>query len=170
MDFARSAGHRLTRAHMIPRGTATNDQDDHDIDGARLVMTVEDLDCQCILDELQVSGERFKEARRALPFVLSADELNHMQTKAAAKWSLGGNAQQHDLVLETCEDELNVRTNRSKLALLEIVARAYLFCDDYTCAAERITEYVRLNPRGVRAFSRDEPKITMLGGSFSLVS
>ncbi len=60
MDFARSAGHRLTRAHMIPRGIATNDQDDHDIDGARLVMTVEDLDCQCILDELQVSGERFK--------------------------------------------------------------------------------------------------------------
>ena len=132
-------------------------------------MTVEDLDCPCILDEPQVSGERFTEVRRALPFVPSADEPNHMQIKAAAKCSLGSNARQHGLVLETCADELNVRTNRSKLAVLEIVARAYLFRNDYTRAAERITEYVRLNPRWVRAFSRDEPKITMLGGSFGVV-
>lgn len=122
--------------------------------GQNYILTVEDLDCLCVLEELQISQERFQKIRKALPFQLSADELNDLFVKAAAKWSLGSNAIQHLPVLKTCEEELINRVGRSKLALLEIVARTYLFQNDETAAAERITEYVRLNPVGVRIFSK----------------
>jgi hypothetical protein len=118
------------------------------------ILTVDDLDCICVLEDLQIIQGRFQKIRQALPFKLSANEINDILVKAMAKWSLGSNALQHPLVLETCEEELTNRIGRSKLALLEIVARTYLFHNDETSAAEKITEYIQLNPAGVKTFSK----------------
>lgn len=80
------------------------------------IRTAEDLDCRCVLEV------GWPKAERLLPFRLSAKNFTHIATKAAAKWSLGSNAEQHARVFATCEEELGKRTGRVRLALEEILA------------------------------------------------
>ena len=55
-----------------------------DIEG-REVKTLEDLDCICGLEREHWSPERFTKIKSALPFDLSAEEINNIAVKAAAK-------------------------------------------------------------------------------------
>ena len=128
------------------------------------ILTDEDLDCLCMMEELAVSRERLEQVTRALPFQLSPEHLMQMSVKATAKWSLFANAVKHPLVLETCYSEAAKRTGRGRLGLFEIVAQAGLTRNplfflpsrsgspsgpafkDYLKAAEAIRQYLALVP------------------------
>ncbi len=92
--------------------------------GEKEILTAKDLDCYCILDAKDVVEGGFARLRTLLPFTLSQDDVDYIGVKAAAKWSLGSNAQQHRPVLEACETEAATRIGRSRLSLLEIAAKA----------------------------------------------
>jgi hypothetical protein len=110
------------------------------------IRTLEDLDCICSLERGHWSPERFTKIQSALPFDLSAEELSHIAVKATAKWLLESNAANHELVLETCEEQGTVKEGRAELALLETTARAYLFRHDNIKARQKIDEYLERSP------------------------
>ena len=107
---------------------------------------VEDLDTRCFLDGVNQDPERCKQVREALPFLLTAEELNHIAVKAMAKWSLASNACQHPRVLETCIQEREGKGLSTRLSLLEIEAEAHLSDWNTEEAAEVLSQYVQLNP------------------------
>lgn len=116
----------------------------------RKVTTPEDLDCLCTMENLKSSRERFKEASKILPIYLSAEQLNEVRLKTAAKWSLGVNAMSDDLVRSICEEEAETREGRPKIALLEILAAVHQSLGQHEEAAQFQQKYVRLHPKGMR--------------------
>ena len=107
---------------------------------------VEDLDTRCFLDGVNQDPERCKQVREALPFSLTAEELNHMAVKALAKWSLASNASKHPRVLETCIEENAGKGLSARLSLLEIAAESHLSNWDSEEAAKPLAQYLELNP------------------------
>jgi hypothetical protein len=111
------------------------------------ITSAQDLDCYCSMDGLSLSRERFEELPALLPFGLSEEVLlNHIMVKSAAKWSLASNARQHRIVLHVCEAEAAKRVNRSRIALLEISAHAWLAAGDLAAAFNRLIDSLTPDP------------------------
>ena len=109
------------------------------------ILSSQDLDCYCALEGGTISRDRIVRFRRLLPFSLSDADLNHMVFKAAAKWSLGANAREHPLVLQTCELESAKRAGGCRLSLLEIAAYTSLAANDMASAFNRLSESVTID-------------------------
>ncbi len=117
-----------------------------DLDRAEIANR-EDLDCLCFLDQCQKrSLEEIEKIRKALPFTFTADDLRHIAVRTTAAASLFEHARQHDVVRETCEEDLSILSNRARLALLEILGRAYLDLEDFSNARAKLAEYCDANP------------------------
>lgn len=93
----------------------------------RLIIYPGDIDCMYSA-YIQSSGfvhERSKagvKIRKILNF--SEQDMIYMATKGAAMWALQSNAQQHPKVLDFCKEELNSRTDKSRIELAVIVELA----------------------------------------------
>src|SRR5207245_9604771 len=90
--------------------------------------------------------------RALLPVQFSADELNYIAVKSAAKWSIASNAKKHPPVLKACR-EAEARTTGAGLSLLEIQAEAHLAKWEITQAEKVFDEYLRTSP-GKRRLAR----------------
>jgi hypothetical protein len=107
----------------------------------------EDLDCLCYLDQLgKRPQDQIDKIRKALPFSLSTEDVRHIAIRTTAIRSLSDYAKQHDLVREVCEENLPLLSNRARLALLEILGRAYLDIEDFSNARARLSAYCEANP------------------------
>lgn len=104
------------------------------------IPTPEDLDCLCWSDPVR---EAFG---RALPFRMTAAEVNHLNIKHVAQWSLASNAGQHEAILAVCERELLRRSGRAALALREIVASTYFQRRDHEASARHASAYLAESP------------------------
>ena len=111
--------------------------------------TIEDLDCQVVLEGVHRDANRAATIRSLLPVALSAEDLNYIAVKSAAKWSLASNACKHPIVLEACR-EVEGQTLGARLSLLEIEAEVYLSQWQTADAAKILADYVRLNPHSDR--------------------
>lgn len=85
------------------------------------VGSLEDVDCFCATESLQLSSERFTKVRAALPFELTEDEQTYIAVKAVAKWSLWSNAAQHSRILQLCRRQVDVGSRRTRISLAEII-------------------------------------------------
>jgi len=111
-------------------------------DQRRVVETPEDLDCRFWAP----SGSPSERAWGLVSPLLSKRQREKAATKAAARWSLGANAVQHEPVLQACEAASATRDGRAQLALLEISAYARLSRGDRSEAASWATRYLELSP------------------------
>ena len=112
----------------------------------QLVKTPGDLDCQCFLNGLEIDKFRSQRALIILPFRLTDEDQLHMAGKATAKWSLASRAREDSEVREICEEQIDRRTGRTQLSLLEIVAVAYAAQQENASASELATRYLSLDP------------------------
>jgi hypothetical protein len=94
------------------------------------ILSTQDLDCFIGMDGCNVSQDKFERFKTLLPFRFSQEDLNHIFVKYSAKWSLGSNAAQHPIVLDTIKSEASKRVGSCRLTLLEILANTYLASDN----------------------------------------
>ena len=113
---------------------------------SREVLSPQDLDCHCMMEDLNVSKPQFDKLSALLPFSVS-DDAQRMAVKASAKWSLASHAKKFPQILELCRSESEKRTGRCRLALLEILARLALANEDYETAFGTLMEAVTLEPK-----------------------
>lgn len=117
-----------------------------DLDRAEIANR-EDLDCICFLDQCQKRPlEEIEKIRKVLPFSLTTEDLRHIAVRTTAAATLFEYACQHDVVRETCEEDLSMVSNRARLVLLEILGRAYLEIEDFSNARAKLAEYCEANP------------------------
>ena len=119
---------------------------------SREIRTVEDLDCFCTVEGLDLSRERFKLAKKILPFHLSHEQKVEIGIKASAKWSLAANALGDSRIRKICEEEAGIRKGRARIALLEILVAVHRDLGEHERAAQFLQQYVQLNPEGMRHF------------------
>ena len=112
----------------------------------QLVKTPGDLDCHCFLNGLEIDKLRSQRALMLLPFQMTAEDKQHMAGKATAKWSLASWAREESEVRAICKEQIDRRTGRTQLSLLEIVAVAYAAQRQNALASELATRYLALDP------------------------
>ncbi len=138
----RRLANKLTKAGIIFDNSLEN------------ILSTQDLDCFVGMDGCNINHEKFGRFEALLPFGLSQSELNHIWIKSAAKWSLGSNAHQHPLVLETIDSEATKRKDNCRLTLLEISAMTYLALDDIGAAGNKQCD--SLSPRPLERLNQQE--------------
>jgi hypothetical protein len=109
----------------------------------RVVETPDDLDWLCLAP---VFFDQPSPAWRLISPYLSEEQRGIASIRGAAIWSLGANAIEHVLVLETCESRLATRNGPTRLTLLEICAVARLSRGDQREAAAWARECLELSP------------------------
>jgi|SRR5207249_9614530 len=102
-------------SNVMDRGSILCDEETDEL------VSAQDIDLHCAMEGMNISKERFHKFRELLPLRFVGD-MNVLQVKAEAKWSVASNARQHPLVLETIEVEVAKRKGKCRLALLEMVA------------------------------------------------
>jgi hypothetical protein len=91
------------------------------------VLTQQDLDCHCTMQNMAVSAERARKVAKVLPFEFETD-ASYLWFKAAAVWSTASHAREHRIVFRLCETEAARRVGRCRTVLQEIVS----FCQAAT--------------------------------------
>lgn len=86
------------------------------------ILSQQDLDCHCVIQEMTLNWERALKIANLLPFSLYGEDA-HLLFKAAALWSLASHARQHLVVWNLCKAEASKRTGRCQIVLLDIVAQ-----------------------------------------------
>lgn len=110
------------------------------------VLSPQDLDSHCMMEDLNISKPQFDKLSVLLPFAISEDAQRSV-IKPSAKWSLASHAMKFPQILELCRSESGKRTGRCRLALLEIIARLALGKEDYETAFNTLTAAVTLDPK-----------------------
>jgi len=89
------------------------------------ILTPQDLDCHCVMQDMSFDHERAQKIAKLLPFSLYGED-DRLLFKAAARWSLASHARQHAIVWDLCESEAAKRTSGCRNLLLDIAAHSAL--------------------------------------------
>ncbi len=111
----------------------------------REVLSPQDLDCHCTMQNMYFNKEHTLKVAKQLPFGLYGEDA-YLLLKAAARWSLSSHAQQHPIILSLCESEAAKRTGRCRILLLEIVAYAALAGQDLEKAFNALEQSLTPDP------------------------
>ena len=111
----------------------------------REILSPQDLDCHCTMQNLGMSQERIDALSKLLPFSLYGED-RAMLLKASAKWSLASHAFQHPIITDLCKSEAERRTGRCRILLLEITAFAALQGEDLETAFTALGESLNPDP------------------------
>jgi hypothetical protein len=137
--------------------TFRNNLDVHIDSDAGTIRTEDDLDALCFMrGDAVIDKQQMDQMGKFFPIGLSAEEVTYCVTKATAKWSLCWSAIKNERVRSIVIDQINERSERALLALLEVAARANLATDDHAAAVVYLNRYLAMNPcrneiQGLRA-------------------
>lgn len=111
----------------------------------REVLSAQDLDCHCTMQDMCHNKERAFKIGKLLPFSMYGEDA-YIMLKVAARWSLASHAYQHPIIFDLCESEAAKRTGRCRVLLLEIVARTALVRQDLEKAFNALRQSLTADP------------------------